>query len=304
MDNVDKICRKISLFTKHIDIYLKNNISTTYHTTVELLVNNPCVVDQDTIFGLLEYSVLILDLDNFYQIIKYHNDIFRDNYKLIRYILYVAYQNNYKDCSILYEMIKYLIDYGLDITFNNNFAIKLASLCHENILKLVIDNGGDVHVDNEFPICLAANHGRLSCVKLLVDYGVDPFCHDNIVMKLASLEYYNDIIKYMISIGADINSGNNFVLCNAIKNIDDKMIKTAINAGANINDINPNDIICLIKYQCPTTIDILVKYGLDISTVNFCSKIRPDRKKFVDKLISQGVDPTIIAYLSYACENG
>ncbi|AEQ60801.1 putative ankyrin repeat- containing protein [Acanthamoeba polyphaga mimivirus] len=303
MDSVSKISRKINLFTKHIGTYSKINTSPTYYATVKLLVNNPCNVDQDTIFNLLEYSVIILDLDGFYQIIKHHNDIFRDNYRLIRHILYIAYQNHHQDCSVYYEMIKYLIDYGLDITFNDNFAIKLASLCHENILKLVIDNGGDVHTDNEFPICLAASYGRLSCVKLLVDCGVNPFCFDNMVIKLASIDYYDNVVEYMVSIGADINAGNNFVLRYAIKNLDKKMIELAVNTGANINDISPNDISHIIKHQSPTIMDILIEYGLDISTVNFCSKIRPERKKFVDKLISQGVDPTIIAYLSYAYES-
>lgn len=300
MDSVNKILRNINFFTKHIGTHFKTDISTTkYNETITLLTQDPYNIDQDTIFNSLEHSVNILDLNNFYLLIKNHNDIFKNDNILIRRILYIAYQNHYQDYSVYYEMIKYFIDNGLDITFNNNFAVKVASLCNENILKLVIDNGGDFNVDNEFPICLAANYGRLSCVKLLIDYGVNPFCFDNIVIKLASIDYYDCVIKYMISIGADINADNNFVLRNAIKNLDKKMIKIAIEAGANINDISPNDIANVIKNQSSNIMDILIKYGLDISKVNFCSKICPERKKFVDNLISRGVDPIIIAYLGY-----
>ncbi|AVL94523.1 ankyrin repeat protein [Moumouvirus australiensis] len=73
------------------------------------------------------------------------------------------------------NIVKNLIELGVDVTFNNNLAIKIASkYCNYDnidIMKLLINNGANVHVDDDYVLCCASHNPLL--FKYLIDLGCE-----------------------------------------------------------------------------------------------------------------------------------
>ena len=72
-----------------------------------------------------------------------------------------------------YDITKLLIDYGADVTVQNNEALKRA-VCNKNyeIVKLLIDNGADPNAINQIEINSVSTNEKL--VPYLMENGVDP----------------------------------------------------------------------------------------------------------------------------------
>lgn len=68
------------------------------------------------------------------------------------------------------DLVKLLIDGGIDIHLNNDEAVRYASENgHLDTVKFLIENGANIHVNYDYPLRYAAENGYLDVVKLLYE---------------------------------------------------------------------------------------------------------------------------------------
>ena len=101
------------------------------------------------------------------------------------------------------------IDKGIDLTKNNNIALKLAvKYGKTDIVEILLNNGADINSDDEYPIILALKNHNLEMAKFLIAKGADLTVDDNMPIKLATEYGYTDIIENALEkneIHLDIN---------------------------------------------------------------------------------------------------
>lgn len=106
--------------------------------------------------------------------------------KLLDYILKKQGRHNGNYMVQLYsstnrvDIIKFLIDKGIDIHIGNGLSIRtdyplcLASACgNTDMAKLFLDNGADIHTNNDLPLRWAVECGKTETVKFLLDNGAN-----------------------------------------------------------------------------------------------------------------------------------
>lgn len=197
-----------------------------------------------------------------------------------------------------YNMIKYLLEEGLDVCAGNNFAIKCASMYFPKIdyIKLLIDYGADFRVDNDLPICCAADHSRWNTIKLLVECGSDINAGNGYVIEKIIYGRNSKMLEYAASVGGDMTNCN-FVKIAIINSY--KCLKILINHGANISTISSSDMENIIKNGHSKIIELLINNGLNFSLVNGYKAAKKSGKtiKNLALLIEAGVDPITICHL-------
>jgi ankyrin repeat protein len=101
-----------------------------------------------------------------------------------------------------YDIVKYFIDKGVDVNYDNGEALKWATEDGNfEISKLLIDNGADIHVEDEKSLKNACKSGNYDLVKLLLDQGADPsidiFEPLSIARDMKNIEIQKLLIKYI-----------------------------------------------------------------------------------------------------------
>lgn len=217
---------------------------------------------------------------------KFGVDLSCDNNMFLKFA--VIYNNN--------EVLKYLIDNGIDVTIENNFAVKLQSgglNVNRQIIDLLINNGADITVDNYFPYRYAAWENNVEALKILFSY--DP--NVDATMLLASIEpseIGKPMLEFLISLNANININNGAILRNNVQCY--PIVKSVLKAGANVSYLSTENLQQIIQTHNKKIIDIYIKFGVDFSKING-SSIEKETQEYVDTLINWGVDPKVLAYV-------
>ncbi|AKI79378.1 putative ankyrin repeat protein [Acanthamoeba polyphaga mimivirus] len=193
------------------------------------------------------------------------------------------------------EVLKYLIDSGIDVTIENNFAVKLQSgIMHNNrIIDLLINNGADITVDNYFPYRYAASEQNKEALKILFSYNPNV----DATMLLASInpsEIGAPILDFLISLNADININNGAILRE--NNQYYPVVKSLLKAGADISYLSTKHLVKIIRSHNKRIIDIYIKFGVDFSKINDIA-IEEKDQEYVDTLINWGIEPRVLACL-------
>lgn len=110
------------------------------------------------------------------------------------------------------ELVKCL-SVKLDITFNDNKALKLASQGgYLDIVKYLVKKGADVTAEDNYSLELSIQGDHIDVVKYLVEQGADVAAKGSSFLQVAALEGHSDIVKYLIAKGADPSAIDNFTL--------------------------------------------------------------------------------------------
>ncbi|AGC01669.1 ankyrin repeat protein [Acanthamoeba polyphaga moumouvirus] len=160
-----------------------------------------------------------------------------------------------------YQTFKFLIDNGVDITYNNNAAISLA-VQHKNfdIVKLLLDKGVDPSCHDNYVLKYAVYHDNIEIVKKLIQMEVDPFPLQDFLLNICSQQNCFTTLKYLLELGLEVKDQT--IIYRTIERNHKDCFKILIQ---NINYLDYDEILKLcIKYNCLQFIIILFKIYHDI----------------------------------------
>ncbi|BCS82501.1 putative ankyrin repeat protein [Cotonvirus japonicus] len=101
-----------------------------------------------------------------------------------------------------YDIVKFLVNNGVDVQINDNCAIKWASQNgYLEIVKLLVEKGADIQAGNNYALRLASFGGHLEIVKYLVEKGADIQACGKCAIIYASECNHQNVIKFLIEKG-------------------------------------------------------------------------------------------------------
>ncbi|AYV85201.1 MAG: hypothetical protein Satyrvirus6_33 [Satyrvirus sp.] len=203
------------------------------------------------------------------------------------------------------DIVRYLVQNNIDVTSNNNIAIKIVpnsflmdeqmADINEKILQILIGNGADVHIDNDFPIRAAATNFRYRTMKVLIDNGANIHANEEYILRTVckitntqlsmnsffstkDLTYKDKIIvefkknlELLIEHGADIRKHGSDALHISIRNQCNECVRMLIECGVDIHAHNDYALylsLITLNYDC---IKMLFDAGMDTKSLNIMS---------------------------------
>ena len=270
----------------------KKNIVRSDHQDFERLFYEQSEVKQ---IDMIMTTIALNKMDDFYYIlslvknininIRTSNDIF----------LRIAIRN--QSC----DMIKYLLEQGLDVCAEDNFAIKCACMYMNSskidYIRLLIDHGADYRINNDFPICCAAYGSRWDTIKLLVELGCDINAGDGYIIEKIIFAKKHKMLRYAANVGGDLT--NNKFINAAIFANSHKCLKMLMDCGADVSTVSRNAMVTIIKNGHSKIIQLLINAGLDFSLVNGYKTTKKSQKttRNLALLTEAGVDPVTICHI-------
>ncbi len=124
-----------------------------------------------------------------------------------------AFQNAVLNGHI--EVVKLLIERGIDIRVDNDNALRTASKFE--IVKLLVDNGANIHANDNEALQLAVENGHIEVVKYLVGQGANIHRNDDEPLQLAVWYGYIEIVRFLLERGANIYANDDKAFINAIE---------------------------------------------------------------------------------------
>src|SRR3989338_7549375 len=83
-----------------------------------------------------------------------------------------------------------------------------------NTIKYLVSHGVDIRYDDDYVVRLASKYGHLEVVKYLVEQGADIRAYDDDSVGMASKNGHLEVVKYLVSQGADIRAENDWAIRN------------------------------------------------------------------------------------------
>ena len=204
------------------------------------------------------------------------NDLQMENNLFTKFAL----QNCYSD-EECYEITKYFIEQGVDVS--DDAYIKLTHCrCFRGrdpqtkLIILLMEHGANIHCDNEYIFRVAcyqilSDKSMLEFIKFLAEQNIDiHVCNDYAICLSLYYEKY-ELCQYLIELGANVNARDGYCLKYAIQYIDNtkkNYIELLLNANATTKHIIERDILYCILNDNLNNLEILSKYGYDVTIVN------------------------------------
>ena len=102
--------------------------------------------------------------------------------------------------------VKYAIEQGVDIHYDYDSTLRLASLKgYLDIVKYLVENGADIHAKRDYALRMSSQTGKLDVVKYLVEQGANINAAENYPLKLSAWYGHLDVVKYLVEQGAVID---------------------------------------------------------------------------------------------------
>nr|AEX63196.1 putative ankyrin repeat protein [Moumouvirus Monve] len=214
----------------------------------------------------------------------------------------ISYQNNLllnMACrENLFHVVINLINLGVDVTLDNNLAIKTAVIFCQNwnigIIDLLINNGANIHVDDDYVLCCASHKPYL--FKYLIDLGYeynlstrDDYCLRQCIENyfsnknqfycsepLNNLYHESGMIHPVYNYNSFMEPMDGKILTNnmgeyIIYDTNNKqfvmsdIIKYLLDSGANVNCCNGYIINYVVERGEIYLAKLLIKYGADLN---------------------------------------
>jgi ankyrin repeat protein len=124
------------------------------------------------------------------------------------------------------KAVGFALDAGADISFDNNFAVRVAARKgHLEIVKFLFEKGADITANSNHAIQLAALKGCLAVVKYLFEKGADITAWDDAAFRFAAQNGHLKVVRFLCENGADITALNNYAIRLAAKEGHLKVVK-------------------------------------------------------------------------------
>lgn len=226
-----------------------------------------------------------------------HNNKNILNIILLALIEELEVNNEFDDLFIM------LINFGLDVTYNNNEAIIHASFfCKLTIITRLIEYGADIHAKNDLPLRLSVQ--KFEVFKFFVENGADIHVDNDYCIRAAAYLSNYDVLKYLVELGCDPNLDNGYLLKTIVNsdNIFGKMFVASMiqcldyifGLGVKADCLGIFELKNCIKKQNFLLLDILSINGVDFSALNQLYENSEDEMyhevKLINYLVNNGVN--------------
>lgn len=156
----------------------------------------------------------------------------------------IKVNNNYAICWASehnsLEIVKILVENGADVQAYGNRSIRQASnYGFLEIVKFLVQNGADVQSFSNYAITYASLKGHVEIVKFLFENGANFRANNNLAIKWASMNGHLEVVKFLTKNGADIQVDHNYAVRHAFKNKHTHVVKFLIDNDADFYDIEP-----------------------------------------------------------------
>jgi ankyrin repeat protein len=114
------------------------------------------------------------------------------------------------------EVIDVLLSLGFDLHYDNEYAIRYATMCgHYELVKYLLNKGVDPYVNFCEALVDAIKHNQVDCVRLLLEFGLQTPLEQHLITAIQS--GFVEMAHLLILFGADINYDNSLALLHAIR---------------------------------------------------------------------------------------
>ncbi|BCS82584.1 putative ankyrin repeat protein [Cotonvirus japonicus] len=171
-----------------------------------------------------------------------------------------------------YEIVKLLLDYGLDVNYKNSKAL-FVSCDYINICRLLLDYGSDITSGR----CLveACKNQNLEIVKLLLDRGFDLYYNNGEAFNVCCVSNNKKICKILLNHGYIINQNDpNFIktiiicIADGLHTGFDNILEFLLKQGINLSHVN--QYLDNEKYENKTKenlINTLIKHDINVNNI-------------------------------------
>ena len=143
----------------------------------------------------------------------------------------------YDLCNV--ETFKYLMECGVDIRANNDFALRwCAKKGYLDVIKFLVENNANIHADDDDALHLSAEHGHLSVIKYLVGVGAKIHAKNDYALHISAKYGYLDIVKFLVDNGANVHANNNDAFEQSVDFGHLSVVKYLVECGADIHSHN------------------------------------------------------------------
>ncbi len=106
------------------------------------------------------------------------------------------------------NIVDYVLHFLTEDVYKNEALLSAATNGQLAAIRYLLDYGADIHYRDDFALKLAAKSGYLEAIKYLVSHGADIHSNDNEVFKIAEANDHFAIVEYLLSLD---NTHNNII---------------------------------------------------------------------------------------------
>jgi ankyrin repeat protein len=192
------------------------------------------------------------------------------------------------------ELIKYLVEMGVDVHANDYLAFRLAVKNNQvELAKYLLSIGADVHVRNECALYYAIENGYNEIVNVLLDAGADPNDIDPYILYPAIKDEKYDLIDSLVGNGVNLHDDNEGLLRLAAENDEIKVLSYLLENKADIHACNDEVLKTAVENGSIETVNFLLSFGADIHVDNdwlLRYAVRKEKYKLTECLLKGGAN--------------
>uniref|UniRef100_A0A6G6ABY5 Ankyrin repeat-containing protein n=1 Tax=Borely moumouvirus TaxID=2712067 RepID=A0A6G6ABY5_9VIRU len=194
----------------------------------------------------------------------------------------------------IFNNVKYLVNIGAKLYIEDNIIAKIAAQeSNFEIFQYVLKNCNICLEDNLIFYATISRLNPLEKIKFLDDYGVNLHIYNDHILITAVQKNLKKVVEYLLQKGCDVDVQNGISLRHSLWYNLFEITELLLKSGANTYYLQPDDLVDVINGKHYYIIELLIKYGLDVSIFNgYFSKISgSDTYKTIKLLIDSGINP-------------
>ncbi|AQN68531.1 ankyrin repeat protein [Saudi moumouvirus] len=194
----------------------------------------------------------------------------------------------------IFNNIEYLINIGANLYIEDNIIAKIAAQeGNIEILQYILKNCSICLQDDLIFYAAISRHNPLEKIKFLDDYGINLHIYNDHILITAVQKNIITAVEYLLFKGCDVNTQNGIALRYSLWYNLFEITELLLKTGANTYYLQPDDLVDVINGKHFSIIELLIKYGLDVSIFNgYFNKIGgSDTHKTIKILIDSGINP-------------